>query len=71
MSNAGTYSVDTDAILNAINVTVEAKTQAVIKAPQLQLGPGTALGNVVTTTTYPFDYITGFPIVGTTSVQAG
>jgi hypothetical protein len=35
------------------------------------LGPGPVRGNVVTTLSHPFDFITGLPILGTTSVQAG
>jgi len=42
-----------------------------IVAPTLDLGPGVAAGNVVTTLTHPVCYITGIPILGTPTVRAG
>ena len=49
----------------------DSKKQVVAKAPLVQLGPQSSPGNVVTNVTHPVDYITGIPIQGTPSVQAG
>ncbi len=45
--------------------------KANLEALEVKLGPGIAQGNVVTTATHPFDFITGIPILGTPFVKAG
>jgi hypothetical protein len=45
--------------------------QVVVEAPLVELGPGIAPGNMVTTTTHPLDFITGIPIQGTPTVRGG
>jgi len=62
----GSTTVD----VKGTNTVVEGTATLELKAPLLQLG-GAPFGNVVTTLTHPVDYITGIPIIGVPTVQAG
>lgn len=56
----------------AAAITIESMSTLDLTAPGITtIGPGTAPGNVVTTLTHPIDYITGIPIIGVPTVQAG
>jgi hypothetical protein len=68
---SSTVEVSGNSTYKAANVTVEAQTTMELKATLLDLGPGPARGDVVTTLTHPIDYITGIPILGTPFVKAG
>lgn len=69
----GQWKIDAtgDANMQAANLNATFTTQATVKAPTVNLGPGAAPGNVITTITHPFDFITGIPVSGTPFVKAG
>lgn len=59
--------------ISTAGATIDITSTAVInvKAPIVNLGPGVLPGMVVTNVTHPVDYITGLPIIGTPTVNAG
>ena len=76
-SGKSTEKVGTKKTITSPNVILDAATKAEITgalaniiSDLVNLGPEPR-GNVVTTLTHPFDYITGLPIVGSNTVKAG
>jgi len=67
-----TVEVQARSTHTAASVLIESNSTLDLKASGLlKLGPGLAPGNIVTTVTHPVDYITGIPIQGVPTVQAG
>ncbi len=61
-----TATIEAATIVIESNSTLDLKANGVVN-----IGPGTALGDIVTIVTHPVDYITGIPILGTPFVKAG
>jgi len=68
-STLGATQVEINA--TGVNISTVAGTISLDQAGTVLLGPGPVRGNVVTTLSHPVDRVTGTPILGTTSVQAG
>lgn len=67
-----TVEVQARSTHTAASITIESNSTFDLKAPGLmKLGPGLTPGDIVTTVTHPVDYITGIPILGVPTVQAG
>lgn len=72
VSGKSTVEVQARSTHTAASILIESNSTLDVKATGLmKLGPGLAPGDIVTTVTHPVDYITGIPIVGVTTVQAG